>query len=191
MMRPLQFLEAFMGAFFAFVFGFFLAVFGGDVAWMAYSQGHVLWPGAIWAVAVVFELFFLRWLKLALEGLLAGRVPYPFAPAFVMRQWTWPIVLRPLLTVWWLAHFLIGVAAAVILNNLIVLDGSQDHSHAARIIAFLVTGFTITYSANMYLLLALRAIGFGERTIRLVWRWRLVIDIGVIVLAGFYPLHGG
>jgi hypothetical protein len=53
-----------------------------------------------------------------------------------------------------------------------------------------VTGFTITYSANMYLLLALRAAGLSERIIRVAWRTRILIDIGVVVLAGFLPAFG-
>ena len=185
--NPLQFAEAFLGAFFAFPCGLVVVVFGGDLSWIAYSENHLLWVGLVWFVVAVFEVVFLYWLKISLERLLARRLPYPFAPALAMRQWNWPRILRPLAMAWWLAHFLIGVAAAVILNNLIILDGPRDHSSTVRIVAFLVTGFTITYAANIYLLLALRAIGFGERIVRLAWRWRLLIDIGVIVLAGFFP----
>jgi hypothetical protein len=185
--NPLQFAEAFLGAFFAFPLGLVVVVFGGDLSWIAYSENHLLWVGQVWFVAAVLEIILLYWLKISLELLLARRLPYPFAPAFAMRQWNWPRILRPLVMAWWLAHFLIGVAAAVILNNLIILDGPHDHSRTVRIVAFLVTGFTITYSANMYLLLALRAIGFSERIVRLAWKWRLLIDIGVIVLAGLFP----
>jgi hypothetical protein len=149
------------------------------------------YPGKHFGMGVVLllcppvggEVLFVRWIRRYIHW----GLPIPFAPAFALRQWNWPFYLRPLMAIWWLAHFLIGVAGAILLNNFIESQGPQGVSIAMRIVAFLITGFTMTYCANMYLLLALHAIGFGERGIRVAWRWRILIDIAVAVLAGLLP----
>ena len=85
-----QTIEATAGAFYAFVvatavlFGRFAVLFAGKP-----PEGFG-WLLSIWIVLLALEGVFIVWPKQALE------VAYrPFVPIFALRQWRWPIVLRP------------------------------------------------------------------------------------------------
>jgi hypothetical protein len=56
-----------------------------------------------------------------------------------------------------------------------------------RCLIFVGVGSTVAYSANLYALLAVTAAG-GERIVRQIWRWRVVLDLGIAIIAACFPL---
>ena len=60
-----------------------------------------------------------------------------------------------------------------------------------RVLSCLVVMFTVVYSANIYVLLSICAIGFGEAAIDRAWKWRVVVDIAIGLAAGYLPLSAG
>ncbi|HEX4055544.1 MAG TPA: hypothetical protein VHX86_14865 [Tepidisphaeraceae bacterium] len=178
----LQKAEATIGAIFAFLVGFDVLVPGRDVVYVARGSADIAWLFPIWLVGVLLEGAFLWKLKTALE---VGH--YPFAPWFALQLRRWPLLLRPIVAGWWTLHFLLGTVASMFLENLIVADAVTWDVRVLRCLIFVGVGLTIAYSANLYALLAITASGGGERIVRQVWRWRIVLDISVAIAAACCP----
>jgi hypothetical protein len=179
----LQKVEATVGEIFAFLVGFVLLVVGGDVVYLARASTDFAWLLPSWTIAVLLEGAFLWKLKTSLEN---GE--YPFAPWFALKLRRWPLLLRPLVAAWWAVHFLLGCAASMFLENLVVADTVNWNMRILRCLIFVAMGSTIAYSANLYALLAITASGGGETIVRQVWRWRIILDLGVAIAAASFPL---
>src|SRR5689334_6497547 len=86
-----QTIEATAGAFYAFVVATAVLFGGFAILFVSKPPPHFGWMVSIWGALLVLESIFIVWLKRSLE------VAYrPFVPIFVLRQWNWPILLRPL-----------------------------------------------------------------------------------------------
>jgi hypothetical protein len=179
----LQKIEATVGEIFAFLVGFVLLVLGGDIVYFARGSTDFAWLLPSWMIAVLLEGAFLWKLKTSLE---MGH--YPFAPWFALKLRRWPLLLRPLVAAWWAVHFLLGSAASMFLENLIVANAVTWNVRILRCFIFVGVGLTVAYSANLYALLAITASGGGERIVRQVWRWRIVLDLGIAIAAACFPL---
>jgi hypothetical protein len=182
-LRTLQKIEATIGAFFAFLVGFVLLVIGGDIVYVAYGQPGSYVVTAIWLTLLIPETWFLWKLKHALE---IGH--YPFAPWFALKWSKWPLLLRPLISLWWAAHFLIGIVASIYFDNIVIADTTTRNIRLVRCLIFIIIDLTIAYSANLYALLAITAAGGKEQIVNNIWRWRIALDLAVAIVAAFYPL---
>ena len=172
--------ESTMGAFFAFVVGFVVIVLGGNFVYLAHGSPE--FPIVLGAFAVVgpAELWGLIRLKHALE-----RGVRPLAPGLALSQPRWPLLLRPLVAAWWLAHYAVGLAAVVMLERYFPV--SADDWRLTLFLWTVYAGclFTTTHSAHLYLLLAVGSITRRAGPVMWLWRWRWVIDV-VIALAAFW-----
>jgi hypothetical protein len=175
-------IEAVIGALFAFLVGFVFLVLGADIVYLARLDIEFYWLLPVYLAIAACEVIFLYSLKEALEA-----PDYPFAPWFALKRRRLPIILRPAAAVWWLSHFLVGIAGAILLQSIAFKNEHGWHAHVTHGLIFVIVSFTVAYSANLYALLALSAVGFGEPAIRLIWRCRLFVDLGIAVAVAFVP----
>lgn len=175
-------IEATIGAFFAFLTGFLLLLCGFAIA-QPDSDPSIRTVRVMWGAMVVAEGFFLYKLKGSLE---AGI--YPFAPQFALRMGKMPLALRPLAAVWWIAHVALGVAGCALLEYVFFLKAPAGHAMLHRCLFLVIVDFTIAYSTNLYALLAVTALGGGERIVDRLWRMRIVADISLAAIATTLPV---
>ncbi len=115
--------------------------------------------------------------------------PSPFTPQFAVRLGRWPMFLRPIAAIWWASHFGFGLLMAYVIESQMAgadFGGDPMFDHpgwATQFAGFTVIGFTLAFAFNLYAMLALTALGFGRRVVLLVWRWRLLLDVGVAIAA--------
>lgn len=173
-------IEATMGAFFAFVVSFVLLLCG---LFVIPSTDSSIWIArAIWGVLMISEAFFLMKLKDALE-----HATYPFAPRFALRFGRMPLPLRPLVALWWVAHFALVVGGCMLVENLIVVKAGTWDVRILRCLTFILVSFTVAYSANLHALLTFTALGAGEMMVYRIWRMRVLLDLCVAVIAVAFP----
>lgn len=98
-----------------------------------------------------------------------------------------PVLLRPIVGLWWLGHFaggaLIGHWAsrmfAGVLNN---------PGFGFLVVVPLALQFALLFAVNLYLVMAVAVVSRDRRPHEFVWRWRLAIDVlvsaGIILWAG-------
>ena len=99
-----------------------------------------------------------------------------------------PWLLRPVVSLWWTAHFA-GAAALGVLAYDCLLRLLKDAPFQQQL--FLPLGFYIPllFAANLYLLLA-AAVFFRNPVVHAkLWRWRLVIDLALSLIAWKLGLH--
>jgi hypothetical protein len=123
---------------------------------------------------------------LALAPLL-GREQW--GPEVALRQPRWPRPVRPVLALYWAAHFLLGAGLAVGAERMgfEAARGKPLHESVRTMLLLGIAVFGFTYSANFYLLLALSVLTPSPAVLHKVWRWRVLIDVllsGVAVVAG-------
>ena len=182
--------EATTSVFFAFTIGFFIAVGAGTAAVLSFGErgaNAAAWeawvPPAAAAVAVG-ELAFLWWLKVRLESATGGsRVPQ-----IALRQRQWPLLLRPVMAIWWLAHLGIAVGAMIVLERGASFLSEVGRVQSALMLGLLLFGyFTISHSTHLYAMLAISSTGARrERWVFAWWRKRFLIDaIVTLVAVGF------
>lgn len=109
----------------------------------------------------------------------------PIGPSAAMRHAQFPLLLRPVLAAWWLAHFLVaaGFGYGIELAGNVAARGRPTGD---RVLLHLVTttvAFGWVYAANTYLVLTFASIRRSERVIEAVWRRRILIDL-LVVIAG-------
>ena len=80
---------------------------------------------------------------------------------------------------------MIAVLAALWMDHAIVVSSLPLFF---RVLSCLAVMFTVVYSANIYVLLSIRAMGFGEAAINRAWKWRVVVDMAIGLAAGYLPL---
>ena len=184
--RAWQTVEATVSVFFAFVVGFVLFTVGGLVVFSANDSPDFRWLLPTWIVAVLAEGAFLCWLKSSLEVNMR-----PLVPGFALRQPRWPIVLRPVVCCWWIAHFMLAAAALWLVEALMLGDPARPLHVGVRIAALGAFVWMLTHCSLLYLFLALTSLRRDERLVALLWRWRVLIDVLLTVAILFAPRVGG
>jgi hypothetical protein len=164
--------ESTVSVFFAFVVGFVVAVLGGGLVYFGWKDPEARWWGAVWLIVLAAEVAFLRWLKLSLER---GDLR-PFIPHFALRQMRWPILLGPVVALFWLAHFALALGALLLVEQAVVL-GSGEIGLAPFMALLALSAWILTHCGLMYLLLGVTALGRSEILVMTLWRWRLAIDL--------------
>ena len=129
----------------------------------------------VWICATVGQFIFLAWLKTARDGI----VDDPFMPQFALRQPRWPVAVRPLIVVFWLAHFLVTMLFLVGFEEILQPAGYQW----VGIIALVATVWALSHCSQMFLLLAASALYRSEPLINELWRRRFLIDLAMTGVA--------
>jgi hypothetical protein len=109
--------------------------------------------------------------------LMAVRRRRPFALTAACERWMWPLLLRPIVVVWWLGHFIVGALSAASMHFIAIKNIGPD----PRILDLLMAaGFG--FAANGFLMLTVCAATRSERVRLIVWRFRAAIDIGLALI---------
>ncbi len=189
--------ETTLGLLAAFFIGFFAPVVFGILLIVGLAQRK--FPLALGMLGLTIATSWLAFLiaKTAAEaslGRLADRydpplridptlpvVKLPFALAMAARlpafTWFW----RPWITLWWLGHFCI--AAAIGHHVAVSLIRRLDVATAILAVPLaIVVHFAFLFAANLYLVLATRAIVPSPRLCIRVWKYRYLIDFAVALL---------
>jgi hypothetical protein len=133
----------------------------------------------LWGVISTIEILIAVALKRAFE-----RNEFPLALRFALRQWRWPLPLRPLVCAWWVAHFVLAVYGADALqDSLLSLHALDGGARALAVASTFLIMFGAAYASNAYLILALVALHRSEFAARLLWRLQSLVDL--IIVAGF------
>jgi hypothetical protein len=107
-------------------------------------------------------------------------LPLAVMMAVLLPRFPW--LLRPLLGLWWLAHFSSGVFLALGTGPAFE-SAFPNWSPEARFLLAQAFGFTFIFAANLYLMLALGLFVRRSGTLCQLWRWRLVVDAAVLLAA--------
>ena len=117
---------------------------------------------------------------LSWSTIFAGKLQ-PDQPSQV-RQIRIPGPLKPAVALLWLCNYCIGFG--------IVVSLSKPHGNAALPLALVVIvtviAFWLAFAANVYLLLAVPHLTLKEHVLHRVWRFRLWIDLAMVLFATIY-----
>lgn len=106
----------------------------------------------------------------------------PLQLMFALHMRRWPLILRPVIGLWWTAHFLLGTLIGLKIEmGLASVD--SDYSVQIQLVVFLAISFSLAFAFNLYAMLALAAFGYNERFIRSAWKWRVTIDLVIAIAA--------
>lgn len=111
----------------------------------------------------------------------AGKAPT--GPAIAVRQMKIPGPLKPAVALLWLCNFCIGFGVVVSLSK--PHPGNPAPPLAAVVIVTIIA-FWLAFAANVYLLLAVRTLTLNEYVLHRVWRFRLWIDLTMVIFATIY-----
>lgn len=171
-----------ISVFFPFGWWVALAAVGWLIVSSAWGRKDGYWLAAVWGVAVSIDGLFLIGLKGALE---AGY--RPFIPEFVLRQPTWFLVIRPVVAIWWLAHFVLGMSALFGVHLLVrEIDVKSWQLFVIQLIGFELMAFSISHSAQLYFLLGVDALWKNRGATYSLWRLRFVVDVIALSAAMAY-----
>ena len=131
---------------------------------------------ATYIVVCPFELRSLRFLSNQLEGE-KGLVE------LALEQRDFGAAMRPLVALWWAAHFMAAVLLANWLGEFYLLAGG-GHAEKWAYFASLFVRLAGAIAANYFVLLTVAAIWRDAELLKLVWSLRLLVDLGV----AFVPL---
>jgi hypothetical protein len=109
----------------------------------------------------------------------------PLAPYVALRHPPPPMLLRPLVALWWLAHFALALVLIVIIAE---VDRSAFNAKdgADRFVALLAVFFAslgCTYCANAYLMLILTTFTSDSLRVARVWSKRFLFDLLIASLS--------
>jgi hypothetical protein len=172
----IEWTENFLGLLFGVLLA--LGIGGCIVTLLSLAWAHESWrsrsgwitAGLLWLLLDVPYLW-----RLATVARLHWR---PFALQTAMRTKLPPLVLRPIIGLWWLAHFALGVGAAMIMARVKNYEG--DAALVVVFIFFMVASYG--YAANGFLMLAVCVVTPSERIRRTLWQFRFLTDIGLAIL---------
>src|SRR5258706_5283023 len=129
-------------------FGTFLTLLLAGLVGMNYESWKGLRDGerALWAAGALAWLFLdvpylIRLWRVAFRG------PAPITFEAAARQRVAPLILRPVIAIWWLAHFSLAVAASLV-TAAMVLEGGPVLAHSIRFLVATSYG----YAGNGYLM---------------------------------------
>ena len=100
-----------------------------------------------------------------------------------LQQWKVRLAVRPLVALWWAAHFMAAVVLANWLGEYYLRAGG---GHAGNWVYFasLFVRLAGAIAANYFVLLTAAAIWRDAQLLRVIWSLRLLVDLGV----AFVPL---
>ncbi len=107
------------------------------------------------------------------------RLPFALAMAARLPEFNW--FWRPWITVWWMAHFCIAAA----IGHNVAVNVIRRLDVATVLVAIplaVVVHFAFLFAANLYLVLASRAIVASPRLCVRVWKYRFAIDFAIALL---------
>jgi len=189
--------ETTLGLLAAFFIGFFAPVVFAIMTLVGIAQGRLPMIGAALALTLVTGWLALLVARMAAEasmGRLSERgeptpsfdpqlpvIRLPFALAMAARlpllNWFW----RPWLAVWWMTHFCIAAA----IGHLVAVNLIRRLDVATAVLAVplaVVVHFSFLFAANLYLVLAGRALMPSPRLCVRIWKYRFLIDFIVALL---------
>ena len=140
------------------------------------------WEAAIrWFLITMWALLNVPLLWRLFTGLL-WRGDHPLALYAAARQPLLPVILRPFVAAWWLAHF----AIAIWLGNyseraMSYAEGIVPTDPMMPFIMFLFVTFCCAYASNIFLIEAVAALTRGP-AVGKVWNWRGAYDIGLVIV---------
>jgi hypothetical protein len=164
-------------------FGTFLTLMLASLVVVTFTS----WEGAGNGERALVAAGALAWLLLDVPYLVrlwrvAFRGPPPITFEAAARQRMAPLVLRPLIAIWWLAHFSLAVAASLI-TAAMVMEGEPVLIHSVRFL--LATSYG--YAGNGYLMNAICALTRSPSAREWVWRRRGVVDVALGVIGALLP----
>ena len=118
---------------------------------------------------------------LSWSTIFAGKAPT--GPAIAVRQMKIPGLLKPAVALVWLCNFCIGFGIVVSLSK---PHGAHPETSLALVMLVTIIAFWLAFAANVYLLLAVRTLTLNEYVLHRVWRYRLWIDLAMVVFATIY-----
>jgi hypothetical protein len=185
----LQGLEAWVGAFFTsllcLTIGVPLLITAVGGPFMRDVEGK--WWAVLSALAMLWLWFDAPHLYRTWSS--AARGDRPLAPAVARRQPVLPILLRPVVGLWMLAHFAMGVMFAIMMEQM-TPSGDDGGRTTGDAVFGAVLALFYTFAANGFLVSAVKALTGSDRWVGRVWSCRVVIDlalVGVGTLASFWP----
>ena len=170
----------------AMFFSLLLTITFGGVALLApLAWDQMPWAARPFAVlgSVMAATFDVPYVVRLFGVALGGRRPFTLQAA--RGQWRPPWPLRPLVVLWWVAHFAGGVVAAVASATI----KTPEAAAAERPLVFFMTT-CYGFAANGFLMAAVVAATSSERVQRAVWRSRVFLDVSLgvagTIIAGHY-----
>jgi hypothetical protein len=183
LLAPVRSVVGFMNAvedWLGLFFGVVLVIgFGGWIVTCSQLDwADALWPRRWeWIVAGLFWLFLdvpYLW-QLAVT---AHKRRKPFALQVAVRKRLPTLLLRPLIGIWWLGHFAVGIqGASAIHARKLGNDNRLDLTNTFFMVACL------EFAANGFLMLGVCALTSSKGIRRTVWRLRVLIDFGLALLS--------
>jgi len=176
-------LESAAGTIVMTVLGGFIAVAAGLTGLgLLISQQFLL--GAV-AVGVAFIAVPLE-LALVLELSRANRARlHPVALAVALKHPIVPLLVRPLVALWWMGHFLVAIAATLAFILISPTLSSPNDMAFEIVIAVFCFAFTLGlgYASFGYLLLAVSTMVPDPDAIDHVWRHRIYVNVLLAVIS--------
>jgi hypothetical protein len=112
----------------------------------------------------------------------------PLALAMAFRMPVVPWFLRPLLGIWWFAHFvglaMLGILAHDALNAMLKVAPA-----AQRLYIPLCIHLLLIFAVNIYFLLSVAVFIRDPRVLTRFWHYRFAIDIALVILAWHAAEH--
>ncbi|HET6251308.1 MAG TPA: hypothetical protein VFE47_26730 [Tepidisphaeraceae bacterium] len=185
MIRSFHYLEAVVGVLFTFVVG---------IAFFGFTAGGFFWVGEKYGFAGEIAAGTLGALVMVCEGLLLLKLKeeleFPqveFSVKFVDGFEKWPSWTRPLMTLWWAAHWVLAILLAAMLEKLIFERTTDWEQRATQCVLFAGLNFTAAYATNLFGLLAVASSGAGKDRLQRLWRWRYIADLLIAAAASVVP----
>jgi hypothetical protein len=186
--QSIRHVESFTGMLFAWFLGLMIA-FCVTAAWFNVPPNIPLLVVtaliAVLLLRVELSMFVATW-KVVGRG-------ETFAIDAALSSPIWPTFVRPLVALWWTAHFLFGVFAAFMIE-------AQHYAPPAKsgtgmeeplpLAAVLIAGFGLTFAGNIFLMFAAAALTRQRQTLERVWSLRVPVDIAVTALSITAALAG-
>lgn len=173
LLRPLEALEGWLFGVFALILSMF-PLMAGVALWRSLESRSLLVLGFYYVAllgcfAVNVALLFRTW-----RAVLDGSFPAPVSAA--LSQWLWPKPLRPVIALYWFTLFAFAAVTIIGFERTSTNGEATDGS-------FYVVMFFFTLASNGCLMQSLAALGLEESTLRRVWKWRILIDVGLLAIA--------
>jgi hypothetical protein len=178
--------EAFLGMFIAWFFTVLAVV--RVLVWIYVRQGPAYAPGtlalwALWIAGCVAEFRFYRWMRREYH-----LRHHPLPPRLALMQPRWPDAAKPVVALWWLAHWVLILLLAEFIIRELGASPLRHYGDPLLVVRWALKVAIVAgaaYASNVFLLLTVGAVRPGWGAIHLLWRWRFGLDflIAVALLA--------
>ena len=93
-----------------------------------------------------------------------------------------PLLLRPVLSLWWAGHFIGGAFIGLVVSR-VAIDMMQNPAGVFLIVLPLAFQIAFLFAVNLYLIMAVGVLLPSSWLCEIVWKWRFVLDLVVCVWA--------